>query len=92
MHACKHAQASRCANFTAHMFDVGHHQAVAGGHGNTNVVAVMLQQRPAALLEAGVECRELAQADAEGLDDKRQVGELGACEGRAATGQTDPTC
>lgn len=61
-----------------HLLDVWHHQSVAGGHGNPYVVAVVLQQCTAPWLQAGVEPWVLAQADAEGLDHKGQVRQLGA--------------
>jgi hypothetical protein len=63
----------------AHLLDVGHHETVAGGHGYTNVVCVPLQQRPASWLQACVEAGVPAQADAERLDHKRKVRQLGTC-------------
>jgi hypothetical protein len=40
---------------------------------------VVLQQRPTPCLQAGVEGGVPAQADAQGLDHKGKVGQLGAC-------------
>jgi hypothetical protein len=67
-----------------YLLDVWYHKAIAGGHGHADVVAVVLQQRPTPWLQAGVEGGVPAQANAEGLDDKGQVRELGTCRAQEA--------